>query len=68
MVIVGSVGAFNLEESKLRFVLLAFNQYLLEFRAVQGHVLRRLLEQFCVKIVLLLISPGGMMRPIIDLL
>jgi hypothetical protein len=68
VVIVSAVGTLILEEGELWFVLFAFNQDFLEFGAVQGYVLRRLLKQLCVKRELLLISPGGMMRPIIDLL
>lgn len=68
VVIVCAVGTFCFEEGKLGFVLFAFNQDFLEFGAVQCHMLRRLLKQLCVKRLLLLISPGGMMRPIIDLL
>ncbi len=68
MVVVGAVGAVDLEEGKLRLVLFALDQNLLEFRAVQRHVLCSFLKKFYIGRAVLLISPGGMMRPIIDLL
>jgi hypothetical protein len=68
VVVVGAVGTVDLEEGELGLVLLALNQDFLEFGAVQRHVFGSFLEQLCVGGELLLISPGGMMRPIIDLL
>lgn len=65
MVVVGAVGVGGLEESELWFVLLSFDEYLLEVQAVEGDVFSSLFEHFLMKGGLLLMSGGGMISPII---
>lgn len=66
MIVVRAIRTLSFKKGKLWLMLFSFNEYFFEVSAVERNMLCRFFEQFYIKGSLLLISGGGMIRPIID--